>query len=96
MATTSAFAHINEKLGLLAFSPEVTAGTPNWSFTATGGSGTTVTVNTASGNTQDNAIASAADDFFNGLQVYYLDTTSTGDLQGKVYDISDLAVSGGS
>ena len=95
MATTSAFAHINEKLGLLAFSPEVTAGTPNWSFTATGGSGTTVTVNTASGNTQDNAIASAADDFFNGLQVYYLDTTSTSDLQGKVYDISDFAVSGG-
>lgn len=95
MATTSAFAHINEKLGLLAFNPEVTAGTPNWSFTATGGSGTTVTVDTASGNTHDNAISSAADDFFNGLQVYYLDSTSTSALQGQVYDISDFAVSGG-
>ena len=95
MATTSSFAHINEKLGLVLFAPEVTAGTPNWSFTATGGSGTTVTVDTTSGNTHDNAIASAADDFFNGLQVFYLSGTSTSALQAKVYDISDFAVSGG-
>lgn len=91
MATSSTFAHINESLGLLAFTPEVTQGTPNYSFTADGGSTTTITVDTTDGQTHNNAIASAADDSFNGLQIYFI----TGAEAGNVATITDFAVSGG-
>lgn len=95
MATTSTPAHINEKLGLAVFVPEVTQGTPNWKFDASGGSGTTATVDTTDGLQHDNNIATAADDFFNKLQIYFDAATTTAALRGKVYDISDFAVSGG-
>lgn len=85
-----------QSLGLMGFTPEVTQGTPNWSFKATGGSGTTITVNTTAGTgDHDLNINSAANDFFNGLNVYFLSTTSTALLQGQVYTISDFAVAAG-
>jgi len=95
MATTSTPAHINEKLGLAIFIPEVTQGTPNYKFDASGGTGTTATVDTTDGLQHDNNIATAADDFFNKLQIYFDAATTTAALQGKVYDISDFAVAGG-
>ena len=95
MSTTSTFAHVNENLGLLAFIPEVKADTPNHSFSASGGTGTTATVDTSAVLLHNANIATASNDFFKGLQVYFLPTTSTGALQGKVYDIDSFAVSGG-
>ena len=82
-------------LGLFAFTPEVTQGTKNNKFEASGGTTTTATVDTTDGLEDDNAIASAADDFFNGLYMYFDSATTTADLQGQVYPITDFAVSGG-
>ncbi len=87
--------YVNTSLGLLSISKEVTAGLPNWSFTASGGSGTTITVDTTDSATDDNNIDSllpgAVADFFNGAQVYFLASTPTAALQGKVYEITDFA-----
>lgn len=96
MPLSASYADVNTKLGAIAFVPEVSPGVPNYKFRATGGSGTTVTVDVSSGSgTHDQLIASAADDFFNGLQVVYDDSTSTSALQGLAYDITDFAISGG-
>ena len=77
-------------LGLLAFCPEVTQGTKNTKFTASGGTGTTATLSTA--GAQDNAaLAAVADDFFNGLYIYFDSATTTTALRGKVYKITDFA-----
>lgn len=81
-------------LGLLAFCPEVTQGTKNTKFVASGGSGTTATASTA--GAQDNAaLSGAADDFFNGLYLYFASDTASAALRGKVYKITDFAESGG-
>jgi hypothetical protein len=90
MATTSPFSHINEKLGIVGFCPEVTQGTPNYKFTASGGSTTTVTVDVTAGTTHDANIATAPDDFFNELQVYFID----GNEAENHFDVTDFAVSG--
>ena len=93
MATTDTFAHINEKIGMVAVVPEVTKGSPNWSFEAAGThSTTTVQVDTSTGSgDHDTRLAGAADDLFNGCYVYFLNSTSTSALQGKMYPISDFA-----
>lgn len=77
-------------LGLLAFCPEVTQGVKNTKFVANGGTGTTATLDT--GGAQDNAaLAAVANDFFNGLYLFFAANTTTTALQGKVYKISDFA-----
>lgn len=81
-------------LGLASVVPEATQGTPNYSFTASGGTSTTTTVDTTSGLTHDNNIASADDDFFNDAEIYFLPNTTTAALRGKSYPVSDFAVSG--
>ena len=94
MATTSSFAHLNERLQMMAFCPEVTQGTPNWDVKAddsqTGGpvhSPTTTYVNTGSGSgAHDLNLAGASDDIFNGLYIY----VKTGSRAGEVKKITDF------
>jgi len=90
MATTSSFSHINEAIGLAGFCPELVQGTPNYNFTADGGanSGTAVTIDTTSGATHNNNIASITAEKFQGLQIWFPPTTATSALQGKAYNIS--------
>lgn len=95
MPTTASVPYINERLGTFALVKEITQGERCWSLTASGGSGTTVTVDTTSGNTHDNNLASMADDHYNGAQIRFLSSTSTSALRGKVYNVSDSALSGG-
>ena len=89
MPTSSGY--INNKLGLLSISKEVTAGLPNWSFTVSGSSGATnVQVDTTSGTTDDNNIATAATGWFVGAQVYF----KTGSLAGNVYNVTAFTSGG--
>ena len=90
MSTTATFPHINRAVGLFAFNPELVQGTPNYSFTADGGSnsGTAVTIDTTSGATHNNNIASIAASKFQGGMIYFPTTTATAALQGKAYPIS--------
>ena len=87
--------YINTSLGLFGISKEVAAGLPNWSFTVSGSSGATnIQVDTTSGSTHDDNIASAAADWFKGCQVYFTASTLTAALQGKVYDVSAFSSGG--
>lgn len=98
MATTSAFPHLNQAIGQIAFCPELVQGTPNYSLTADGGSntGTAVTIDSTSGATHNNNIAAITANYFQGLQVYFLPNTATAALRGKAYNISaSSAPSGG-
>ena len=93
MATTSSFAHVNDKIQLFSFVPELTKGTPNWQFQAkAGGSTTSTIIDTAAGAGRDDLnLASMTTDFLNGLQIYI----STGTDAGEVVDITASAESGG-
>lgn len=83
--------YINTSLGLFGISKEVTAGLPNWSFTVSGSTGATnFQVDTTSGTTHDDNIASAATDWFKGAQVYF----KTGALVGNVYNITAFSSGG--
>jgi hypothetical protein len=90
MATTSPFAHINEQLGIVAFCPEVLQGTPNCSFSASGGTTTTITVDVTSLLEHNKAIALAPADLFKHLQVYVRD----GAEEGAILDITAFSVVG--
>lgn len=83
------------KIGLFGFTPELTQGTPNWNFTADGGSnsGTAITIATNGGATHNNNLANMTADFLNRCLVYFLSNTTTSALQGKVYEITDSAYS---
>ena len=94
MPTSSGY--ISSNIGLFAYSREVVAGKPNWSLTSNGGTSTTVSIDTSAVATHNANTANAGDDYFNHAQVYFLKTTTTADLQGKVYDVTDyVAPSGG-
>lgn len=83
--------YINESLGLMSISKEVTAGLPNWEFTCTGGTNTEVTVSASSGNTHDNNLATSVNDFFIGAQLYW---KAGGALAAEVRDITDYTLVG--
>ena len=109
MPTSAAVPYISEKFGLLSISKEIVQGIPNWQFTSTtGGSTTAIAVATTDGKTHDNQIDNTdgntvfevnagvlVADYFKGAQVYWLSTTATAALQGKVYDITGFASTGG-
>lgn len=92
--TSAKFPDVNTKLGRFAFVPQVCPGLPNYKFAATGGSGTTATVDTSGSGAgpHDATIDGAADDFFNALQLVWDTNTTTAALRDQVYDISDFAV----
>lgn len=85
------------KIGLFGICPEITQGTPNWDLTADGGSngGTVTSIDTTSGTTHNNALASMANDDLNRLFIYFRPDTATAALQGKLYEVTDSAIAGG-
>ena len=79
------------RIGYFGFSPEVTQGNRCFKFKATGGTDSTVVCSDSAVAGFDNAnTAGAADDFYIGLQIYFV----TGNLAGKILDITDSAYAG--
>ena len=79
------------RIGYFGFSPEVTQGNRCFKFKATGGSTTTIVCSDSAVAGYDNAnIASAAGDFFKGLQIYFV----TGNLAGTIADVTVSAYAG--
>ena len=77
-------------LGLVAFCPELNQGLPMYQMTATGGSGTTITVAAGSGVAAlypDSGTASLWTDKLNGLWVYF----TGGSNAGNAYKITDTS-----
>ena len=86
MATTSSFAHINDKIQLFSFVPELSKGSPNWQLEAASGTGaTSITVDTSTGTGRDDLnLANMTADFLTSLQVYF----TSGSASGSVADIT--------
>jgi len=78
MATTDTFAHINEKIGMIAIIPEVTKGSPNWSFKAKGTHATTtIQVNSSTGTgDHDTRLAGSATGLLDYGYVYVVSASN--------------------
>lgn len=89
MATTSSFPHVNKMIEQLSVVPENQIGLPNWRLTASGGTTTTITVDTSGSGAgrDDENLESAPADFLNGMQVYW----KTGANSPSVFTIEDFS-----
>lgn len=90
-------AEINSTLGCFAFCRELNKGKPCYSLTATGGTNSgNATITFAAGSSDNDGnlypaggVAALAADLFNGLEVFFVNDASGGNLTGKIYSITD-------